>query len=411
MQIQKIFKTISIALIALVGLTVVVGGALYFEDPLFWKRYILIAKNKGTVPQSGWAGSEYAVAGNHQRFFKVADPRPSHFSADLLNEITTYAEEHHSSSLLIWQDGQLILREHFGDYDAESLIVGKSMAKMIASIVVGRAIKENYIESLDQPAADFITEWQGTKREQISIRHMLHMAAGFEEFYTLDMSPFSNFTRSYLSGHNEDILIDGYELINEPGTQYDYSQVVSDLLALLVERATGKAYGQFLSEALIKPIGAQGGEVMMNRPDGLAHAGCCLLLPSESWLRVGILLLNNGVVDGKSLFPDGWMKDYLAPSPANPAMGLHIWLAEPYLERRAWTEVGPPKGFGVWHSEPYLDPDLFLFDGSGNQVMYIIPSENMVILRTGKFSFRVKPEWDNAYLPNTLIRASRSQSK
>lgn len=409
MRIGRTKETIAWVCVGILALLVIACSTVYFQDPLFWKRYYLVMKTGGTLPQSGWAGSEFKVVGNHQSFLPLLGRERASIPEAVLNEVTDYAETHNSSSLLIWHDGQLVLREHFDDFNPDSLIVGKSMAKMVASIVIARAIEQGYIDGLDQSASDFIGEWRGSPREAITIRHMLHMSAGFEQFYTEDLGPFSNFARSYLAGYNEDVLINGYELIHTPGEHYDYSQVVSDLLAVVVERATGIPYGRYLSESLIQPLGAQGGEVMMNRPDGLAHAGCCLLLPSESWLRIGIFLLNNGVTpDGKNLLPEGWMQEYLEPSPANPAMGLHIWLAEPYFERRAWAEAGAATGFGVLHSEPYLDPDLFLFDGSGNQVMYIIPSERIVILRTGAFSFGVKPEWDNTFLPNRILRAVRN---
>jgi CubicO group peptidase (beta-lactamase class C family) len=386
------------------GLCIVALGILYLQDHRFWDRYYLIATNKGVLPQSGWQGSEYKVAGAKHSLMPLADPSQRTISTQAITDVTKYAEQRNSTSLLIWHRGKLQTREHFAGYTPESLIVGKSMAKMVVGIVIGRAIKEGYINSLDEPAATYITEWKGTEKERITIRHMLHMAAGFEPFYTLDMSPFSNFTRSYIAGYNEDVLINGYELINEPGTVYDYSQVVSDLLGLVLERATDMPYGEYLSRSLIKPLDAQGGEVMMNRPNGLAHTGCCLLLPSESWLRIGIMLAHGGIVNDQALFADGWMSDYLAPSPANPAMGLHIWLGEPYLPKRSWTEVGTPKGFGITHSEPYLASDLFLFDGSGHQVVYIIPSLELVIVRTGGFTWSVGKEWDNAYIPNTIIR-------
>jgi len=274
---------------------------------------------------------------------------------------------------------------------------------------VARAIKEGDIGSLDERASNYITEWKGTAKEKITIRHMLHMASGFEKYYTLDPNPFGKFMRSYIGGHTESVMINDYKMVDEPGSKYDYSQVTSDLIGLLLERATGVPYGDYLSKSLIKPIGAQGGSVMMNRPDGLAHTGCCLLLPSESWLRIGILLMNAGVVDGQSLFPSGWMQDYLAPSPGNPAFGLHIWLAKPYFERRGWATPGPAKAFGVLHSEPYLADDLFLFDGNGHQVVYIIPSQQLVIVRTGGRPRGEGLEWDNSYIPNTLIRALETQ--
>ena len=395
---------------AILGILVLVAAGLYFQDHRFWHRYYLVVSTGGTLPQEGWAGSEYYFDGANHEYLPVSDTSKWTIDPQAIDAAKTWASERNSSSLLIWHEGELLVREHFGDYDEKTLIVGKSMAKMVVSAVVGRAIKEGYIASLDEPAATYITEWQGTEKDTVSIRHMLHMSAGFEPFYTPSNSPFSKFLRSYLEGHNEDYLIDGYDLIDEPGTVYDYSQVVSDLLGMILERATGMPYGEYLDRSLIKPIGAQGGEVMMNRPNGLAHTGCCLLLPSESWLRIGLFLLDGGIVNGEALLPDGWMDEYLTPSPANPAMGMHIWLGEPYLERRSWQEVGEPSGFGIFHSEPYLASDLFLFDGSGHQVMYMVPSEQLVVLRTGSWSWSPEKEWDNAYLPNTLIRGIKNSA-
>ncbi len=401
-------KIILKLLIGLVVIAAVVCGGVYLQDPVFWKRYQLLKAHKGVLPQSGWEGSEFVVKGadDHRLFDLVAEQERT-IPQGALQQVSEFAEQRNSNSLLVWHKGKLQSREHFQGYDAQTNIVGKSMAKMVVSLVVARAIEQGFIAGLDQSAATFLTEWKGTPKEEITVRNLLHMAAGFEKYYTLDFSPFGKFMRSYIGSKNESIMLNDYELVDQPGSKYDYSQVSSDLIGLLLERATGKPYGQYLSESLIQPIGAQGGEVMMNRPNGLAHTGCCLLLPSESWLRMGVLLANSGEVNGEQLFPQGWMQDYLMPSPTNPAFGLHIWLGKPYFERRSWANVGPAKGFGVLHSEPYLADDLFLFDGNSHQVVYIVPSEQLVIVRTGGWSRAEGFEWDNAYIPNTIIRAIR----
>lgn len=404
---KKILKLIG----GLAILAVIVTVGLYFQDPIFWQRYQLLKENRGILPQSGWSGSEFVVAGADHTLYPQVPLAARTIDEATLQSVSEYAEQRNSTSLLIWHDGQLQLRKHYKDTDSNTNIVGKSMAKMVVSLVIARAIKEGHITSLDDSAANYITEWQGTDKEKISIRNMLHMAAGFEKYYTLNPNPFGKFLRSYIGGKNENVLIDGYELVDTPGAKYDYSQVTSDLLGLLLERATGKPYGEYLSESLIKPIGAQGGEVMMNRPEGLAHTGCCLLLPSESWLRLGVLLVNGGQVDGKQLFPQGWMQDYLEPSPANPAFGLHIWLGKPYFERRNWSNPGAAERFGVLHSEPYLADDLFLFDGNGHQVVYIVPSKKLVIVRTGSWSRGEGLEWDNSVIPNAVIRGLSTASK
>jgi len=326
-------------------LAAVVCAGLYFQDPVFWKRYQLLMDHRGILPQSGWEGSEFIVKGAEHRLFDLASDQELTVPKEALQDITEFSEQRNSTSLLVWHKGKLQLRQHFQDYDFETEVVGKSMAKMVVSLVVARAIEQGFIESLDEPAATYLTEWRGTEKAKITIRNMLHMASGFEKYYTLDPSPFGKFMRSYIGGNNESIMLNDYEVTDEPGTKYDYSQVTSDLIGLVLERATGQPYGQYLSESLIQPIGAQGGQVMMNRPNGLAHTGCCLLLPSESWLRFGILLANAGQVNSQQLFPENWMQDYLKPSAGNPAFGLHIWLATPYFERRGWQTPGEAKRF------------------------------------------------------------------
>jgi hypothetical protein len=119
-------------------------------------------------------------------------------------------------------------------------------------------------------------------------------------------------------------------------------------------------------------------------------------------------MMDQGIVNSKILFPENWMTDYLQPSPTNPAMGLHIWSVEPCLAKRSWAEVGTPTTYGVLHNEPYLAKDLFQFDCSGYQVVYFIPTQLLVIVRTGEFSWAPGKEWDNAFLPNTVNRGIKN---
>jgi len=404
-------KTFLKLVVGIVVIALIAAAGIYLQDPVFWKRYQILMAHQGVLPQEGWEGSEYIVDGGEHRLFDLVTEQERTISNEALQLVSDYAEQRNSNSLLIWHKGKLQLRDHFQGYDTDTNIVGKSMAKMVLSLVVARAIEQGFIAGLDEPAATYLTEWQGTPKAEITIRNMLHMASGFEQYYTLDRGPFGKFMRSYIGGKNESIMLNDYELVDEPGTKYDYSQVTSDLIGLVLERATGKPYGQYLSESLIQPIGAQGGEVMMNRPNGLAHTGCCLLLPTESWLRLGILLANSGEVNDQQLFPQGWMDDYLAPSPTNPAFGLHIWLGKPYIKSRSWSEVGEAKRFGVLHSEPYLADDLFLFDGNGHQIVYIVPSEELVIVRTGSWPRTEGLQWDNSYIPNVVLRAIKDYEK
>ncbi|MFD2137213.1 serine hydrolase domain-containing protein [Novosphingobium resinovorum] len=186
------------------------------------------------------------------------------------------------------------------------------------------------------------------------------------------------------------------------GNRYEYSNANGELVAPLIERATGIPFEQWIAREVLAPIGARGGRIWMNRPDGTPHSGCCALLPAESYLRLGILLVRDGVWEGRRLLPEGFVKAMVTPTEQNPHAGLGGYIGSPYVE---WRGTNPQVPFGrSYHSAPYAAADLFLFDGNGNQVVYIVPSHQLVILRTGERP-PAKPVWDNAMLPNIVLEA------
>jgi len=338
-----------------------------------------------------------------------AAPLPAASTATIpsgaLEEARAYSAANNSSALMIWRGGKVELEAYFGDHDADTPIVSRSLAKPLTVNAVGRAIALGDIESLDQSVADYIVEWRDTDKAGILVRHLLDMRSGLLP-QAAAMEPENILNRAYLHPRHDDIIVNEYPLTHVPGTRYEYSNATSDLVAVLIERATGMRYAEFISEQVLKPIGAAGGEVWITRPGGLAHAGCCIELPAETWLRLGVLLIRDGVWNGVRLLPEGYVGEIRTPTPQNVHAGLGVYIGQPYVERRG---AGNPERFpgGTLHSEPYLADDLYLFDGNSNQVCYIVPSADLVILRTGGPPPK-EPGWDNAYLPNLVLRGLRS---
>ena len=371
------------------------------DEALYMARFNRLAEGGSGGAGLGAYDTLEPVAGS-------ADPAPLKTSdapaitPEALNAAREYVATRNSSALIIWRGGEIQAETYFGDNSQESALVSKSLAKPVTALIVGRAIADGHIESLDQPAADFITEWQDDpQRSKILIRHLLDMRSGLlRQGFALD--PKSILNRAYLHPRHDEVIINDYPVTHEPGTRYEYSNATSELIAPLIERATGKRYGEYVSEALLEPLGASGGSVWVNRLGGTAHSGCCMLLPARSWLRMGVLLLQDGVWEGKRLLPEGYVKEMRTGTQQNPHYGLGVWLAGPYLERRGFAHPSVPFG-KVLHKERYLDKDIFLFDGNGNQVVYGVPSMDMVILRMGGRPPE-EAEWDNSILPNMLIR-------
>jgi CubicO group peptidase (beta-lactamase class C family) len=320
---------------------------------------------------------------------------------DALAKAVDYAKANNSSTLLIWKDGKLQTAWYGAGVDAKAFLNANSLAKPVGAIAIGRAIRLGAIKSVEQPAADFITEWRGTPKAAITIRQLLDMTAGLMPQGAVG-DPASVMSRSYLHPRHDAILINDYPVTAKPGEKYQYSNASAELIAVIIERATHRRYGPFLTREVFGPLGAAGGEVWVDRIGGLAHAGCCIKLPGETFLRLGLLLLDDGVWNGRRLLPEGYVQQMKTPSVANPRYGMGVWIPGPYVQRRGFG--GPSGGGGVLHSEPFAAPDLFMFDGNHDQIAYLVPSRRLAILRMGDAPPKT-PEWDNSYLPNLILRA------
>ena len=116
-------------------------------------------------------------------------------------------------------------------------------------------------------------------------------------------------------------------------------------------------------------------------------------------IRLGEMLLNKGTFQGKEILPSGWVDQMIEPSKANINYGMQIWMGNKFEPKRPYDSR--LEAFANIHSEAYKADDLFFMDGLGKQRMYIIPSESLVILRTGSQD----SEWDDSRLPNIILEA------
>jgi CubicO group peptidase (beta-lactamase class C family) len=339
----------------------------------------------------------------------VASAAARTISDEALQAARDYAARNNSRALIVWRAGKVEEATYFGGATRTATFPSRSLAKPMTAAAIGRAIALGKIRSLDQPVADFVTEWKDDpRRSKILVRHLLDMRSGFLP-QNVATTAEDILNRSYLHPRHEEVIIHDYPVVDEPGTRYEYNNATSELVSLVLQRATGRRYAEFISREVIQPIGAPGGEVWVNRPGGIAHSGCCLMVAPETWVRLGILLMQDGVWSGKRLLPAGYVREMTTGTPQNPYYGLGVYVSGKYTARRGFANPArEPELRRVLHSEPYLAADLFMFDGNSNQVVYVIPSEQLVILRVGDSPPRsATTEWDNTVLPNTILRGIR----
>ena len=333
-------------------------------------------------------------------------------ASEALQAADDYAARNNSAALLVLRAGKLQLARYYRGHQPAQTFPSRSLAKPMTAVAIGRAIALGKIRSLDQPVADFVSEWRGDpRRARIRVRHLLDMRSGFLPQAAATRAD-DILNRAYLHPRHEEIILRDYPVVDEPGTRFEYNNATAEMVAIVIERATGRRYAEFLSTEVLKPLGAAGGDIWINRPGGMAHSGCCLMLPAETWLRLALLIMQDGRWQGRRLLPVGYVGQMRQATAENPYYGLGLYVAGTYTDRRGFANPErEPVARRVWHSEPYLARDLILFDGNANQVVYIVPSEQLIILRVGEAPPRAAVgEWDNSFLPNTIMRGIKRRS-
>ena len=373
-------------------------------NPVYWQRYQALQATGGSGDVDQYSPTE-ALVGAHDGFMPVVPEAARSIPAEALAAAREYAAANRSSSLLVWHRGALQSADYWGG-DAATAVNSRSLHKMLGGLLIGAAIQDGHIASLDDPVANYITEWRGTPKAAITIRNVLQMSSGLMWFRQGGANSVAS--RRYIDPYWDRVLLDEVPLEFTPGSAWDYSDITADVMPHIIERATGMRYAQYLDAALLKPLRAPGGRIWINREGGMPHGGCCVMLPPEAWLRIGLLTLADGRVGERQLLPPWWTAEMRKPSAVNPHFGLMMWLGQPFAQRRLFHRPDSPANAvprpGAYSSEPYLADDLYLFDGMNGQLVYVVPSQQLVIVRTGLRPERGKPEWDNSKLPNLILR-------
>jgi len=211
-------------------------------------------------------------------------------------------------SLLVIKNGYLIAEDYFNEGSVEQKDRLQSVTKSFTSALVGIALEQGYLSSMDQKMLDFFPEVADQitdpRKEQITIRHLLQMRAGYPWEET-DPALWEGL----LSGHYPP-LIQEFPLITDPGTEFHYSNLSSNWLGIIVDRATGTNLKAYAEENLFFPIGVEASEW---GTDAEGHNNGCgdLHLTARDAARFGLLYLNDGEYGGKQIVPANWVSESL----------------------------------------------------------------------------------------------------
>lgn len=381
-----------------VVLVIAIAGAVfvYTSDPLLWQRYF----NTFFFPEDPTYANLHPteiITGDGAYEIPVADNERS-ISDEALREVERYAGEYESHGLVVVHKGKIQTEWYKDGWDRDRFTQSQSMHKSLLPILIGAAMEDGDIQSIDEPIGSYISEWSADSRGEITIKQLMMMSSGLQQ-YDFTLNPFTDDFR-WLFASNSTPVILRTQFDWAPGDKFDYNNINSEVLGLIIERATGKRYSEYLQEKLWRPLGGSEAHVWIDSDGGKAHTSCCLLATPRDWAKIGMLLLGEGEANDARIVSPEWVAQIIEPSDVSAWYGFQIWLG--YA-----TEPNPRSGGGGYQrTEPFLKRDTYYLSGFGAQRVYVVPSEELVIVRMGPSSGRVpiKPTWDNSYLVNTLIR-------
>jgi CubicO group peptidase (beta-lactamase class C family) len=362
-----------------------------------WASYSAGGYQPLTTPID-WYDPTEAVAGAPIPFAtrSAADAR---LSPTAIAAAAAWAQSQNSTALIIARDGHIVFERYWQGTGRDTRFNPQSMSKTVLALLVGTAVARGEIRSVDDPVSTSIREWRADSRGRITLRVLLHMASGLEQGdngfgyqVTLD-NPIvrhsfgSDLTRLPLS----------LRRTADAGTRFDYNNQASQLIGIILQRATRQRYAQLLSARLWAPLGLADAAMPLDRPGGMPHTSCCIFSRPIDWVRVGELFINNGRNHaGEQIVPAQWLADMATPSPAYHGYGYQLWIGD--------QNIGGERPPGVplipWQSEPFAQPVLLLH-GHGGQRVYILPAQRLVIVRAAR---DWPSAWDDAVLPNLLAR-------
>jgi Beta-lactamase class C and other penicillin binding proteins len=289
---------------------------------------------------------------------------PSYGKVKLSDVLRSELEDYESIGFGIFLDGMMLYEEYWDGYSDESHTNSFSMAKSVTTLLLGKAIEQGYIKSINQPIVDFIPEFADDSLGRLcTVGNLSSMTSGFnwtEDYY----SPFNPTTKAYFGKNIEKQML-ARNFDHQPGGKFKYSSADTQLLAIVLQRATGKSLAEYLSEEFWKPMGMEHNG-LWTVSGKIEKSFCCVHSNVRDFAKLGQLMLQKGNWNGDQLLDSAFI-DLMATPNYN-----------------AFDKDEPKKyGYSIWIDEDYT-PSFYGMMGHLGQRILVVPDYDLVIVRLGK---------------------------
>ncbi len=281
--------------------------------------------------------------------------------------LDTYMDTQRHVALVVLHNGAVRLERYGLDFTQDGRWTSFSVAKSLTSTLVGIAVKEGHIDSLDDPVSKYISGLENSAYDDVTVEQLLTMSSGiaWDETYTDPNSDVARFNQHVAEDGGSNLVSYMAKLprAHPAGEVWNYSTGETNMIGVLVSEATGRTLSDYLSEKIWKPYGMEQQATWLLNDDGTEISGCCIQAATRDFARFGQFILDGAEINGESLVPEDW------------------------IERATTTRIGyglPGQGYGFqWWT---YDDGAFAARGIFGQGIFIDPNRNLVIASNSSWS-------------------------
>lgn len=347
-------------------LMLVIGGLLLSLSVLYFGGYRYLFKAAKIVYGTG---HKTVFLSDYQKFDNriiekgnYVEPWPytSDFQQKAITSLEVLHKKYKTVAFIIFRNDSIFHEEYFDGYSSKSLSNSFSMAKTYVAALLGKAIGDGYIESLNQPVGDFFPEFSQGLAASLTVGDLASMASGLdwkESYY----NPFSITTQAYFD-ENLPSLILKLKVTEKPGKAFQYLSGNTQLLAMVIEKATGQTLSEYLAQSIWKPTGAEQDAFWQldSEKSGMEKAYCCIASNAKDFARLGKVYKDYGKWHNKQILDSSFVATSLRPR----------------------FKQSPEYGYGMWLLS-HKNKKFFMMKGLLGQYVIVQPNDNVMIVRLG----------------------------
>ncbi|TLS35960.1 serine hydrolase domain-containing protein [Pseudalkalibacillus caeni] len=318
----------------------------------------------------------------NEKLVHSASEKITYFASGKPSKITnleSFLTDNETTAFLIIKNDTILYEKYFNGYSRNSVNTSFSMAKSFLSALIGKAVEEGYINSLDDPITNYLPELKEKNMQAITIRHLLTMSSGLS--YSDGFLLFGDGAKTYYPPDLRKIALQETFIKEGPGEHFLYNNYNPLLLGLILERATRQPVSAYLENKIWRLLGMEfeGSWSIDSKDSGFEKMESGINARAIDFAKFGRLFLNKGNWNGKQVLSESWVTESTSPLPVIPS-GY-------YENTKDWALFSNKKGYYShmwWGYERKNGEHDFFAMGNFGQFIYVCPSKNLIIVRNGK---------------------------